>query len=262
MIDIAVYRVTGEKTSGPFPVGAPPATEPSDCGHGGSPSGALVEVGRIAGENARSSEFRYSDSYLDGACAIPLSLSLPLGRVPYGEPAFQPYFEGLLPEGPARDALAAQLQASRDDYLRLLSSNGIDCIGDVALVATGSMPGRQAGYYEPIDESGFPALFDSFAAMASSNGMSHLSLAGMQGKVGLAHMPDAPLARGWLRSHGMAGSTHILKANGLSRISSFEVICTGAAELCALRLLTASPARRISSAFPGNGDALGKGAFD
>ncbi len=51
-------------------------------------------------------EFQYADSYLAQDAAMPLSMSLPLRQEPYGRRQMQHYFEGLLPEGMARYALA------------------------------------------------------------------------------------------------------------------------------------------------------------
>ena len=69
-----------------------------------------------------------------------------------------------------------------------------------------------------------------------SSGESRLSLAGNQGKVGLAHVPDTSLCDDWLRPIGGAASTHILKVSDIPRIAEFEIVCMGAASRCGLRV--------------------------
>ena len=64
----------------------------------------------------------------------PLSLSLPLSSFAYVYSDIRPYFDGLLPEGPSRDALVAQLSVAETDWLALLSAVGLDCIGDVVVM--------------------------------------------------------------------------------------------------------------------------------
>lgn len=192
----------------------------------------FVPVGTIVRDDAPT--FSYLESYLRRANATSLSLSLPLSRDPYSEWEFRPYFEGLLPEGPTREAMAAQLEARVDDYLTLLSASGLDCIGDVALWEKECEPTWSAGEYLPLDETSFQTTLSSLAFQAHSNVAARLSLAGTQGKVGLAHMPGVPLNNGWMRPLGGAASTHILKVSSLSRISEFELICMAAANACGI----------------------------
>ena len=56
----------------------------------------MYPVGTIS---RSSMTFSYDPNYLSAAWATPLSFSLPLSNLPYKLDAFQPYFEGLLPEG-------------------------------------------------------------------------------------------------------------------------------------------------------------------
>lgn len=68
--------------------------------------GTVVRVGTIERNNTDGSIFRYLNEYADDSAAIPLSQSLPLSTDAYSEDQFRPYFEGLLAEGNAREALA------------------------------------------------------------------------------------------------------------------------------------------------------------
>ena len=49
--------------------------------------------------------FKYDGEYLSFADALPLSLSLPLNESRFPFDRTQPFFEGLLPEGDARNAV-------------------------------------------------------------------------------------------------------------------------------------------------------------
>ncbi|MBQ9006798.1 MAG: HipA N-terminal domain-containing protein [Atopobiaceae bacterium] len=68
----------------------------------------LVEVGVIDRGPEGTPAFTYGESYLEREGALPLSLSLPLEARVHDERLFRPYFEGLLPEGQTRTALAAR----------------------------------------------------------------------------------------------------------------------------------------------------------
>ena len=64
--------------------------------------------------------FTYNSEYLVSPSALPLSLSLPLTQSRYNGIEAQPYFEGLLPEGEARGAIARRLGISRRSSAKLL----------------------------------------------------------------------------------------------------------------------------------------------
>ena len=67
---------------------------------------APVFVGTIEVTELSTATFTYDADYLQMEGAIPLSASLPLQSEPYLELAMLPYFNGLLPEGEARNSLA------------------------------------------------------------------------------------------------------------------------------------------------------------
>jgi len=76
---------------------------------------------------------RYRREWSGRADAVALSHSLPLADEPYREGAVRTFFDGLLPEGPVRDHLAARLGVPADDVLALLAAVGGDCAGAVRL---------------------------------------------------------------------------------------------------------------------------------
>lgn len=198
--------------------------------------GSLQPVGTIARKGLQEPVFSYSDEYLESVDAIPLSCSLPLGKGAFAERAFRPYFEGLLPEGPMRTSLANSLEAREEDYLTLLGYSGLDCIGDVVVRRVSEGFAWSAGSYVPLDNQTLRETLGDLDTLTASNIATRLSLAGTQGKVGLAHMPSTELCDGWLRPVEGAASTHILKASNISRIEELELLCMVAAESCGVRV--------------------------
>lgn len=199
----------------------------------------LVRVGTLWRVARGQERFSYVESYLARGEA-PLSLSLPLRSRDYVASDIRPYFDGLLPEGPTRDAIVARLQVPETDWLAILGSSGLDCIGDVVVEPEDSealdVRPWNRGAYVPLDDKELRDVVFDLSTLAKSSEESRLTLAGNQGKVGLAHVPNAPLHDGWLRPEGGAASTHILKISDLSRIAEFEIACMGAAGRCGLRV--------------------------
>ncbi|RDB63833.1 type II toxin-antitoxin system HipA family toxin [Gordonibacter sp. 28C] len=186
-------------------------------------------VGRIVLEPAT---FAYDPGYLALPDACALSCSLPLREEPYSEDRLMPYFDGLLPEGTARIAQAAALNVEPDNYLMLLLRCGLEIIGDIA-VTEGEPPATQGGY-RPLDERNLEALFSSMGELAESNSEARLSLAGTQGKTGLAHASGATMESGWLQPRAGAASTHILKVGALPDVPFLEYLCLKTAAACGI----------------------------
>ena len=191
--------------------------------------GRPLLIGRLT---HRSGAFIYDAGYLANPDARPISLSLPLREAPFDGEKARPYFEGLVPEGRAREILAARLHVRETDYLSLLAAAGLDCVGDIAVCADGAL---EPPSYEPLPADELPALFHRRESMAELNGTDRLSIAGTQSKVGLAHAPSGGLDDGWFRAKGSAATTHILKANASDNVSYLEYLCMNAASLCGLR---------------------------
>lgn len=198
--------------------------------------GRLLPVGLVDRSSESRPTFSYLEEYCESEGSIPLSRSLPLRKGAFEELEFRPYFEGLLPEGPIRTALAANLSASEQDYLTLLGCSGLDCIGDVVVRPITEGLFWDGGSYAPLDREELLRTFADAQALTVSNVASRLSLAGTQGKVGLAHLPGAGMDEGWLRPEAGAASTHVLKTSSISRIEELELLCMTAAESCGLRV--------------------------
>lgn len=176
--------------------------------------------------------FSYADEYRACAAALPLSESLPLRSEPYSQREFLPYFEGLLPEGEARAALASELKIPLSDSVSMLAACGCECIGDILISESGEK--TVDGGYEEIDGPAFRKLFSSDASVAAQNSASRLSLAGTQTKTGLAHLPGSPMDEGWLKPKGYAATTHILKTSHLRDVPEIEFLCMTAAKSCGI----------------------------
>lgn len=179
--------------------------------------------------------FSYDESYLASHPSIPLSLSLPFTPTPFPKEAFRPYFEGLLAEGSARQSLASELQLKEDDWLGMLEACGRDCLGDVIIETPHSSESREQYGYESIDVNEVRAMMRTLPRIAKENAGMRLSLAGAQGKVGLAHNPLKPADEGWLKPHGLAATTHILKTSHLRDIPEVEFLCMKAASACGVK---------------------------
>ncbi len=117
-------------------------------------------------------------------------------------------------------------------YLLLLLRCGLETIGDVA-ITNGEAPNPR-GSYRRLSGFDLRALFSAMEELAESTFEARLSLAGTQGKAGLAHMPGAPMDEGWLQPLDGAASTHILKTGSLPDIPLLEYLCMKAAAACGI----------------------------
>ena len=77
--------------------------------------------------------FAYSQEYLNGDGAIPVSLTLPLSLTTYKSTVLFPFFDGLIPEGWLLEAVTRNWKISAQDRFGLLLVTCRDCIGDVSI---------------------------------------------------------------------------------------------------------------------------------
>lgn len=170
-------------------------------------NGRQAAVGSIRGNTPEDAVFRYAASWLDAVDFLPVSLSLPLQEEAFPPEMTRNYFEGLLPEGFTRRAVAQWLHADENDYLTILSGLGLECLGAVQVRESGRMPAEEE--YVPMTDRQMRE-FASEGAMKSAELVtaSHLSLTGASGKAGLYF---AGKAGRWYIPRGTAPSTHIVK---------------------------------------------------
>ena len=175
--------------------------------------GSLCHIGDITGEDFQVAEFKYSDEYLCMNERKALSISLPLTETPFSSERTRNYFEGLLPEGYSRTAVANWIKVDENDYLSILSSLGRECLGAIKIVEknTGDADTKQTsgmGYKILSIPQAKKLAAEGAAKSTEILVKTHLSLTGASGKVGLYY--DDKKSK-WYLPEGDAPSTHIVK---------------------------------------------------
>ena len=185
--------------------------------------GEQVHVGDIKGNDYRDACFCYAESYLISGSGRPISISLPLTDEVYSAEKTRCFFEGLLPEGFSRRAVANWIKTDEDDYVTILSVLGRECLGAIKIIEEG-ISDEESGY-KKLSMTQVKKLAEEGATKSTQILMqTHLSLAGATGKVGLYYDEDKDK---WYLPSGDAPSTHIVKQSHvrLSRIVLNEELC-------------------------------------
>lgn len=144
-------------------------------------------AGALTADRHGAMRFAYDGDWLADPDAPALSFSLPKRPEPYPPRQCRPFFEGLLPEGAQRDAVAAALGVSRANEFRLLERLGGEVAGALTLWPAGETPPPSEAP-EPaaaLTDGEFAALLDGLDArpfLAGARGL-RLSLAGAQSKM-------------------------------------------------------------------------------
>jgi serine/threonine-protein kinase HipA len=166
----------------------------------GAPIGTLSRRGRRL-------TFTYSEEALRLGLNRPLlSVSMPTRPRPYAGQLPFAFFEGLLPEGQAREMIAYDFGLATDDAFGLLEALGRDCAGALVIVPDGETPAT-AGAPDPIDEVEIGGRLRNLALEPLGvDKRVRVSLAGMQRKLLLARTEKR-----WGLPVDGAPSTHLLK---------------------------------------------------
>lgn len=142
---------------------------------------------------------------------IVLSVSLPFREQRYASAQARPFFEGLLPEGPARATIAQRFGVSVSNGFGLLEHLGADCAGAVTITAEDAEPRAEPREVEWLDEDALARRIDELPAnplgVDGPDGRVRLSLAGVQQKLVVVRAPDGRIGE----PLDGAPSTHILK---------------------------------------------------
>lgn len=147
--------------------------------------------------------FAYSEEMQGADWADPmvrLSASLPLREKTFKPSESAPFFEGLLPEGAVRAAVAKKLRLSEGDGFGLLQALGADCAGAVGVLPEGHRPrSLSAQEARPLEESDLGAMLrdlprDPLGIDNEPDGV-RLSLGGVQDKLVLIRLPSGRFAR-------------------------------------------------------------------
>lgn len=169
-------------------------------------AGQWILVGSLSGPTEESVCFSYDESFLEDNRRVPISISLPLQQEAFSPQETRAFFEGLLPEGFTRRAVAAWMGTREEDYLSILYGLGRECLGAL----------RVKLEEEEMEADYRPLSLEDVAALAAEGAtksaelltQTHLSLTGASGKAGLYY--HAPLKQ-WFLPLGTAPSTHIVK---------------------------------------------------
>lgn len=169
--------------------------------------GKQTLVGTLVAEGRSNAIFRYNKEYISSANAMPISINLPLYQEEFDADTTKAFFEGLLPEGVTRRAVAANLHVDVEDYIAILERLGKECLG--AIMITKEPVSELTGKYELLDLDVVKQLAkEGVTKSAELLTKTHLSLTGASGKVGL-YYDEINFA--WYLPHGVAPSTHIVK---------------------------------------------------
>ncbi len=167
-------------------------------------------AGSLTVDRHGAMRFAYDGGWAANPSAAALSVSLPKRLEPFPPRACRPFFEGLLPEGAQRDAVAAALGVSPANEFELLERLGGEVAGALTLWPAGETPPALEAAGPPTglsdDElAGLLARLDARPFLAGTRGL-RLSLAGAQSKLPVV-LVDGRIA---LPAPGQP-TTHILK---------------------------------------------------
>ena len=144
-------------------------------------------VGSLTTNRHGAMRFAYDASRLADPAAPALSVSLPKRPEPFPPRQCRPFFEGLLPEGAQRDAVATALGVSRANEFKLLERLGGEVAGALTLWPAGEIPPRfeAPGPAVALADDELAALLTNLHTrpfLAGTRGL-RLSLAGAQSKM-------------------------------------------------------------------------------
>ena len=195
--------------------------------------GKQIKVGTIEGENSERARFSYTEEYLSSEDAHPISVSMPLQQEPFSPLHTRNFFDGLLPEGFMRRAIAGNMHFDEGDYLSILHNLGKECLGAIRIYRDGE---ENEFSYEPLS----PRQVEELAAEGTVKSTqlvikTHLSLTGASGKVGLYYDDKADK---WYLPVGLSPSTHIVKQSHirLDGIVTNEQLSMLAASKCGIKI--------------------------
>lgn len=170
-------------------------------------NGIQVKAGNLIGNTYEDVCFVYDEEYVSQNDATPISISLPLQTDAFSPKQTMTYFDGLLPEGFSRRAVAEWMHEDENDYISILYALGRECIGAIRIEnETDKVHSKD---YEKLTNDQVRELAAEGARKSTELLLqSHLSLTGASGKVGLYTIDEG---KTWYLPKGMAPSTHILK---------------------------------------------------
>jgi serine/threonine-protein kinase HipA len=144
-------------------------------------------VGELSRRNNGGERFTYDPAWIADPQAPPLSVSLPKSKGTFAWSRMSPFFDGLLPEGASREAIARVLQVSPQNDFSILDRLGGDVAGAIQILREGVTPSTISGPWAP-DPLTDPQLLEMIRSLPlrpmllGESGI-RLSLAGAQTKL-------------------------------------------------------------------------------
>lgn len=147
-----------------------------------------AKVGVLYLDRHGAMRFAYDPDWIADPEAPAVSFSLPRRPRSFSARLCAPFFEGLLPEGAQRDAVAAALGVSTGNTFRLLAALGAEVAGALTLLPDGESPvAPQPGEDgAALSDEQIVELLDTIAVrpfLAGDERAPRLSLAGAQSKI-------------------------------------------------------------------------------
>lgn len=171
--------------------------------------------GQLLGELSQTQGnwcFNYHANWLQNQAARSFALSphLPMQTEAFIDSAdnktVEWFFENLLPEGGMREALARKAHLSEKDSFGLLSRYGKETAGALSLWPANLTYPEDVQYKKLSQEDLRTLINTSSPSLLASNEQLHMSLAGVQNKLGILYRNDQFFLPG-----GSAASSHIIK---------------------------------------------------
>ncbi len=185
-------------------------------------------VGTVKRGLSATTEFFYTEEWLQTEGSIPLSQSMPFREAPYRGALVEAYFDNLLPDNDEiRRRLAQRISAKSQQPLDLLSVMGRDCVGALQLIPEGeALPQSARISGERLSHHKVGQLLRNLKTTPlglEAEQEFRISIAGAQEKTALLYWKGS-----WYRPKGSTPTTHILKPpigklpNGMDMSDSVE----------------------------------------
>ncbi|AZV80948.1 type II toxin-antitoxin system HipA family toxin (plasmid) [Parasedimentitalea marina] len=184
--------------------------------------GVEAPVGKLVRLDDGSTSFRY----LRDDLPHPVSLSLPVQDQPFKDKETRGFFSNLLFENEMLEQVIRRHGVERTDFVGLLFHLGADCPGAISCGPEGEgapkAPGILSADYEPVSDEGLVEIITSLRdhRRLPTGQVDPSPLAGVQGKVALARLPDGSFALP--KSGRRVPTTHILKVPRLIKMSEVQ----------------------------------------
>ena len=199
-----------------------------------------THIATLTEERGRMRLVHTRDARPSGAPLV--SVAMPVGVARYTDALVRPFFQGLLPEGPARAMIAHDLGLAADDDFGLLAALGRDCAGALVVLPAGQAPpSRPTSPPTVLDDAEIERRLRALPTdpLGVTDSV-RASLPGVQPKLLLSRVGDA-----WCEPDLGRPSTHLLKPAiaDLRRSVDNEAFCLALATRAGLHAATTTTAR-------------------